>query len=95
MDWCCSYLCSGLIPSVTKKSVIFVKELSVPQTAPTDDAIFQPDWAKACGVIGPDLDCCWTSLLALDVALLCKNKKEEGSARASPVAAQMSKSISF
>ena len=48
MDWRCSCLCSGLIPSVTEKSVIFVKELSFPQTAPTDDAFFQPDWAEAC-----------------------------------------------
>ena len=32
---------------------------------------------------------------ALGVALLCKNKKEGGSARASPVAAPMPKSVSF
>ena len=40
------------------------------------------------GVVGPDLE-------ALDVELLCKNKKEGGSARASPVAAPMPKSVSF
>ena len=35
-------------------------------------------------------------LQALDVALLCKKKKEKGgSARASPVAAPMPKSVSF
>ena len=35
-------------------------------------------------------------LQALDVALLCKkNKKEEGPAGASPVAAPMPKSVSF
>ena len=32
---------------------------------------------------------------ALGVALLCKNKKEGGSARASPVPAPMPKSVSF
>ena len=46
------------------------------------------------GVVEPDLDRCWTDLQALDVALLCKkNKKEEGPARASPVAAPMPKSV--
>ena len=50
---------------------------------------------KRVGVVGPNLDYCWTGLLALDVALLCKNKKEEGPTRASPVAAPMSKSVSF
>ena len=43
VDWRCSYLCSELIPLVTEKSVIFIKELSFPQTAPTDDAFFQPE----------------------------------------------------
>ena len=56
------------------------------------------------GVVGSDLDC-WRAglnrdcnngdLLALGVALLCKNKKEGGSARASLVAAPMPKSVSF
>ena len=35
----------------------------------------------------------WVGLQALDVTLLCKNKKERGSARASPVAALMPKSV--
>ena len=58
-DWRCSCLCSVLIPSVTEKSVIFIKELSFPQTVPTDDAFFQPelgwsewrslDWTKTFG----------------------------------------------
>ena len=34
--------------SVIEKSVIFVKELSFPQTAPTDDAFFNRNWAGAC-----------------------------------------------
>ena len=40
-------------------------------------------------------DCCSAGLQALDVALFCKSKKEGGSARASPVAASMPKSVSF
>ena len=62
-DWRCSYLCSELIPSVTEKSVIFVKELSFPQTAPTDDAFFQPDWAGACWGrwAGPGLMLSWSA----------------------------------
>ena len=36
-----------------------------------------------------------SGLRALKVALLCKNKKEGGSARASPVVAPMPKSVSF
>ena len=43
-----SCLCSESIPSVTEKSVIFVKELSFPQTEPTDDAFFNWNWAGAC-----------------------------------------------
>ena len=42
-DWRCSFLCSELIPSVVERSALFVKELSFPQTAPIDDAFFQPD----------------------------------------------------
>ena len=35
-----SCLCSESIPSITEKSVIFMQELSFPQTVPTDDASF-------------------------------------------------------
>ena len=38
-------------------------------------------------------DCCSAGLQALDVVLRCKNKKEGGLARASPVAAPMPKSV--
>ena len=48
-DWRCFCLCSELIPSITEKSVIFMKELSFPQTAPTDDAFFNRNWAGECG----------------------------------------------
>ena len=34
--------------SVIEKSVIFVKELSFLQTAPTDDVFFNRNWARAC-----------------------------------------------
>ena len=51
---------------------------------------------QAPGSSGLKFDCCSAGLQALDVALLCKkNKKEGGSARASPVAAPMPKSVSF
>ena len=43
-----SCLCSTLIPSVAERSTLFVKELSFPQTAPTDDAFFNQNWAGAC-----------------------------------------------
>ena len=46
------------------------------------------DWSEGSGSSGLNLQ-------ALDVALLCKNKKEGGLARASPVAAPMPKSVSF
>ena len=48
VDWCDSCLCSESIPSVTEKSVIFMKELSFPQTELTDDAFFNRNWAGAC-----------------------------------------------
>ena len=66
--------------------------------APTDDAFFNRNWARACRGrwAGPGLMLGWAGLQALDVALLCKkNKKEEEPAGASPVAAPMPKSFSF
>ena len=50
---------------------------------------------QALGLSGLRLDRCTIDLQALDVALLCKNKEEGGSTRASPVAAPMPKSVSF
>ena len=53
-----------------------------------DDAFFNRTGLERVEVVGLDLDCCWASPLALDVALLCKkNKKEERPTRAPPVAA--------
>ena len=64
--------------------------------------VVEPDldcwWAglQAPGSSGLKFDCCSAGLQALDMALLCKrNKKEGGSARASPVAPSMPKSVSF
>ena len=61
--------------------------------APTDDAFFNRTGLERVGVVGPVLDCWWVVMQALDMALLCKNKKEGGSAGASPVAAPMPKSV--
>ena len=73
-----------------------------------DDVFFNRTRLERVGVVGPDLDCWWAGLQASglrwdcccaglqapNVALLCKkNKKEEGSAGASPVAAPMPKSV--
>ena len=57
------------------------------------------------GVVGPEIGlglgwsagsgCDATDLQSLNRALLCKDKKKKGSAGASPVTAQMPKSVSF
>ena len=63
---------------VGERSSLFVKELSFPHTAPTDDVFFNRNWAGACWNR-------WASPLVLDVGLLCKNKKQRGSAGARPL----------
>ena len=50
---------------------------------------------QALGLSGLRYDRYTVDLQALDVALLCKKKEEGGSARASPMAAPMPKSVSF
>ena len=50
---------------------------------------------QAPGSSGLRLDRCNAGLQALDVALLCKNKKEGGSAWVLSVTAPMPKSVSF
>ena len=54
---------------------------------------FQPDWVGACWGrwAGLGLLLGWSA--GTDVALLCKNKKEDGSTGASPMAAPMPKSV--
>ena len=85
-DWRGSCLHSELIPSVIEISALFLKELSFPQTTPTDDAFFQPelDWSML-ESLGRHWNCRWVGLLALDIGLLYKNKKERGSAGARPL----------
>ena len=68
---------------------------------------FQPElgWSlKGGGWVGPRLLAGWTGgcrvvwavdLRTLKASLLCKNKEEGGSARASPVAAPLPKSVSL
>ena len=46
-----------------------------------------------CCVVEPGYDCYYVDRSTLDVALLCKNNQDGGSARASPVAAPMPKSV--
>ena len=92
-DWRCSCLCSELIPSVTERSSLFVKELSFPRTAPTDDAIFNQTELERVGVVGPEIRLLLGWSTGSSVALLCKNKKEKGSAGASPVVTPMPKSV--
>ena len=72
-----------------------------------DDAFFQPElgWSVKGGRwVGPRLLTGWTGgcrivwavdLWTLNVSFLCKNKEEGGSARASPMAALMPKSVSL
>ena len=83
-------MCSELIPSVTERSVLFVKELSFPQTALTDDAFFNRTGLEC---VGPKPGQLFDWSVGFGAVLLCKDKKEEGSVRASPVAALMPKSV--
>ena len=78
-NWHCSCLCSELIPSVTERSALFVKELSFPQTVSTDDAFFNRNWAGACwnrwagtGTVARPARWLWT----LDSS--AKTRKKEG-----------------
>ena len=56
-----------------------------------DDAFFQPNWAGACWGRWAELGLLLGWSAGTGVALLCKNKKKEGSVEASPVAAPMPK----
>ena len=51
--------------------------------------------STGCASSGLGYDYCYADRQDLNVALLCKNKKKGGSARAVPVAAPMPKSVSF
>ena len=52
-------------------------------------------WVAGSWIVGVEIGCCSADLQALGVTLLYKNKEEGGSARASPVAAPMPKSVSL
>ena len=82
-----------MIPSVIERSILFVKELSFPQTTPTADAFFNRTGLERVEVVGsePGLLLDWSA--GFGVVLFYKDKKEKGSARASPVAASMPKSV--
>ena len=74
-----SNLCSELIPSVTERSTIFVKELSFPQMTPTDDAFFKRNWPGACwnrwagtGTVVRPVRWLWT----LDSSAKIRNKED-------------------
>ena len=54
-DWRCSCLYFELIPSVIERSALFVKELSFPQTAPTDDAFSTRIGLEHIDNAGPEL----------------------------------------
>ena len=78
-DWRCSYLCSELIPSVAERLTLFVKELSFPQTAPTDYAFFNRNWVGACwnrwvgtGTVAGPVRWLWT----LDSSAKTRNKED-------------------
>ena len=47
---------SELIPSITERLTLFVKELSFPQTTSTDDAFFNRNWDGIIGFTGPELE---------------------------------------
>ena len=62
-DWHCSCLCFELIPSVAEMSALFVKEMSFPQTTPTDDAFFNRTGLERVAIAGPklELSLCWSA----------------------------------
>ena len=55
-DWRGSYLYSELIPSVTERSTLIVKEFSFPQTAPTDDVFSTGTGLERVEIVGPELE---------------------------------------
>ena len=59
----------------------------------TDNAFFNRTGLERVGVVRSKLGLMLDWSTGFDAALLCKGKKEEGSARASPVAAPMPKSV--
>ena len=58
-----------------------------------DDAFFNRTGLERVGVVGPESGLLLDWSAGFGAVLICKDKKEEGSARASLVAAPMSKSV--
>ena len=87
-DWHGSCLYFELIPSVAERSTLFVKELSFPQTTPTDDAFFNRNWTRACWNrwAGPVGSGCWTPL---------QKQETKRIGGGSPVASPMPKLVPF
>ena len=50
--------------------------MSFQQTAQLMMHFFNRTGLELVGVVGPDLDCCWAGLQALDVDLLCRKEQE-------------------
>ena len=72
---------------------MFVKEPSFPQTGPTDDAFFNRTGLERVEVVGLELGLMLDWSTGSGAAFLCKDKREQGLARALPVAAPMPKSV--
>ena len=87
-------MCFELIPSVTERSTLFVKELSFPQTSPNDDAFFNRNRAGACwGHWAGTKTIVGAGLQALALLSSEKTRKEKGRQEALPMAAPMPKSV--
>ena len=67
--------------------------MSFPQMTPNDDASFNRTGLERVGVVGPEPGMLLDWSAGFGVVLLCKDKKEEGSARALPVVSPMLKSV--
>ena len=59
----------------------------------SDDVFFNRTGLERVGIVGPGLGLLLSWSTGSSVALLCKNKKEEGPTGASPMAAPMPKSV--
>ena len=93
-NWRGPCLYSELIPSITEISALLVKELSFPQTALIDDAFFNRNragecWNRWAGTGTTARPIRWLWMLRPP----CKNKKQRGIGRGSPVVTPMPKLV--
>ena len=84
-DWRDSCLYSALIPSVPDRSALFVRNCRSHRRRQLM-MLFQPElgWSVL-GSLGRNWRYSWAGPLALDAGLLCKSKKQRGSAGARPL----------